>query len=52
MAIKKAVKRILSKKPAPVVEVIPPVSTGPLCECGKPVAEGQTYVCKDHIRSS
>lgn len=24
---------------------------GALCECGRPVAEGQTFVCKDHIRS-
>ena len=26
--------------------------TGPLCECGEPVAEGQSSVCKKHIRTN
>lgn len=25
---------------------------GPLCECGEPVAEGQSSVCAKHIRST
>jgi hypothetical protein len=58
-AAKVVVKKLFTKakeveaapvpKPEPVVE--PVVPDGPRCECGKPVAEGQTSVCKDHIRS-
>jgi hypothetical protein len=29
-----------------------PNETRPLCACGKPIALGQTYVCKDHIRGT
>lgn len=37
------------KAPEPVVA---PTFAGPVltCECGKPVAEGQTAVCSEHIR--
>lgn len=35
------------EKPA-VVEV---ATEGPTCACGKPVAPGQSAVCKDHIRA-
>ncbi len=40
------------EKAAPVVSVkTEPVAQGPLCVvCHKPVAEGQTEVCKEHIR--
>lgn len=37
----------IPQTPAPVEQVI---DEGPVCECGKPVAVGQTYVCADHIR--
>lgn len=26
--------------------------TGPLCDCGNPVAPGQNAVCQEHIRST
>lgn len=49
-----AVKKVA--KPEPVVEKPvekPVVNDGIIrCECGEPVAPGQTYVCKGHIRST
>jgi hypothetical protein len=34
-----------------VEEVLSEGTPENLCECGKPVALGQSQVCKDHIRS-
>lgn len=36
-----------------ITKTIPPFEpTSGWCACGEPVAAGQTYVCKKHIRSS
>ncbi len=52
---KVAPKPVTKKVPEPVkvkqIVAIPSVVTGPTCtECGKPAAEGQAEVCKEHIR--
>lgn len=56
-------EKVVAKKEPIKVKVAPPVAVvadwsepsrapaGPLCECGEPVAEGQTFVCAAHIRS-
>lgn len=49
--IKKSKKPVLQVPkvlavPTPKIEEV----AGPKCDCGKPVAEGQTEVCKEHIR--
>lgn len=36
--------------PGLTVAVVP--GQGKCSECGQPVAEGQTYVCRKHIRSN
>lgn len=57
MAVKKTVKSFFSK-PLPPSEAPPIVARatipeeGGCVECGKPIHEGQTYVCKDHVRSN
>lgn len=57
MVAKKTIKQTKPEPtPAPVVEQIVPhgtTDTGPKCvECGKPVAEGQNWVCRAHVRST
>ncbi len=48
--------KVAAKKfPEPVkvqkIVAVPEAVIGPKCvECGKPVAEGQAEVCKEHIR--
>lgn len=45
-------KKIVKPTIAPVA-VEKPINkelSGPVCDCGKPVAPGQNAVCKDHIR--
>lgn len=61
--VKKPVKHLFKKielKPAKQAEkkiVLEPPATAPkptenTCACGAPLAPGQTYVCKDHIRKN
>lgn len=43
----------VAKKPVVVGDWSKPSreAAGPLCECGKPVAPGQSSVCEEHIRA-
>lgn len=41
-----------AEKPKVETVVASAKPSGTLCDCGQPVAEGQTYVCKSHIRSA
>lgn len=47
-------KKVVKKVVEPVVESPKleekPKYEGPVCECGEPVAPGQTYVCQKHMR--
>jgi hypothetical protein len=52
MVVKKKEAHHEEPVPAPAPVVKPTERREGLCECGKPVAAGQTYVCKDHIRST
>lgn len=54
-AVKKSWPKPKKEKAEKVVEAVVAPQTeapveGPVCECGKPVAPGQNYVCADHIR--
>jgi hypothetical protein len=40
------------EKPKQTEKAIQTVYDGPKCECGEPVAPGQNYVCRKHIRST
>lgn len=53
MVAKKVVKPKKEIKVEPVKEQVQKVVyEGPQCACGNPVAPGQTYVCKNHMRTN
>lgn len=50
--VKESFVEVAPQAPVADQSIVLPMSAGPLCDCGEPVAEGQQYVCKRHIRST